>query len=91
MDLLVSCTNCSRHVKCRETSCPFCGTSLRSASALRSLSRAALLVVGATALAGCPEDAGSMRALYGAPPMPPIEAGTTVTVTPPDAAAPDAK
>ncbi len=81
--MLVCCTSCARHVKVSETACPFCG-------ARRVISRAALVVMGAAAIAACAKEPAGVIALYGGPPVE-VDAGTSVTVTPPDAApaAPD--
>ena len=61
MSSLVSCTECTRHVRAAEVACPFCGASLeggvaRPAPSLpvnRALGRAAVVFMGATALVAC--------------------------------------
>jgi len=77
---LVTCEECSRHVRASEAACPFCGaaiaTALRTSAPRRApgmrLSRAGLVAVGAfavaapIALAGCAESA--QMAVYGGPP-----------------------
>jgi hypothetical protein len=77
MDELVVCACCARHVKNSEAACPFCRT-----KRVRVL---ALAIASAAVVVACNRDAGPV-AMYGAPPLPPIEAGTTVTpIPPPDA------
>ncbi len=77
---LVTCEECSRHVRASEAACPFCGAGVAAAvreAAPRSgpstrLSRAGLIafgtlvVVAPVALAGCAESA--QMAVYGGPP-----------------------
>ena len=74
---LVPCPSCERHIRSDETACPFCTqpvafcTSGRCAeNGERALSRAAVLVLGATALAACGKrDGGATVTLYGAAPV----------------------
>ncbi|MGE0784832.1 MAG: hypothetical protein AB7S26_04015 [Sandaracinaceae bacterium] len=81
---LSPCPGCARHVHIDEASCPFCSSPLAasrlappSARALRTLGRAALFVVGATAASACGDDGNGPRPEtetiaqpYGAPPDP---------------------
>ena len=57
---LVPCPGCARHVRAAENACPFCATALATEPALRpstnvrGLSRAAIMVLGASlSLTGC--------------------------------------
>jgi hypothetical protein len=54
------CESCSRHFRADEAACPFCGAAAPAiaardavTSAARPVTRAALLFMGATAVAGC--------------------------------------
>jgi hypothetical protein len=67
MAALVCCTVCARHVRITDPACPFCGASLegleeRRAEPLpadRGLTRAAVVFMGAAALAGCGKTSGT--------------------------------
>ena len=86
---LVACAGCARHVRCGEDACPFCGAALPACPHATTidppvaLSRAALLFLGATAVAACgktdrmhdPETV----AVYGPPPMM-VDASPPVTI-----------
>ncbi len=58
---LEPCPSCARHVRVDETSCPFCSATMPEGFGARStaapegpaLTRAAILFVGAAAVAGC--------------------------------------
>ncbi len=70
---LVPCAGCSRHVRCSEAACPFCGvTSFTSPQPsrepFRRLAAAAAVAAGVTGLTGC-SSGGSVLAPYGAPPF----------------------
>ncbi|MBL8678603.1 MAG: hypothetical protein JNK05_05535 [Myxococcales bacterium] len=79
---LIQCDRCSRHVRETEGRCPFCGA-VREASAEDTplievslpLSRAAIVLAGAMAFAGCERNGmgrdQSIVQPYGAPPNPP--------------------
>lgn len=105
---LVPCTGCARHVRCEEETCPFCGTSTApcfvdadaDAAPPVALSRAALLFLGASAVAACGKTDRAYDpepvAVYGPPPMmvdaaipmieaPSIQDAGTQPVTQPDA------
>jgi hypothetical protein len=64
---LAPCPGCQRHIRTRESECPFCATILPSDHAMSAvpgtttrLTRAATFVFGATlAVAGCASTAGS--------------------------------
>lgn len=85
MASLVPCTQCARHVRVGPEGCPFCGASTaalvpRGIDALpsdRSLTRAALVLMGATAILGCGKTAGLAAPAYGGPPPDPavLDAG----------------
>ena len=95
---LVSCSSCARHIRRSETACPFCGellveTSPSTASAARPLTRAAILLASAAAVAGCGKepkavesdgttDAGFMIAAPYGVPMP-FDAGGNIPPPPP--------
>lgn len=69
--MLVACETCDRFT--RDAVCPFCGTAqskpvATKPTALRNVSRGALLVSGALAVAGCDDDA-TMIAAYGVSPF----------------------
>lgn len=103
---LVPCSGCARHVHDSERVCPFCGGSVAATTvggelSFGRLSRAALILAGATAVAACGKSSPpngpdtTIAQPYGAPPMPrdaeptPIagDAGaTTATGTPPPVA-----
>jgi hypothetical protein len=76
---LLPCPSCERHIRSDETACPFCTqpvafcTSGRCAEhGERALSRAAVLFLGATALAACGKrDGGATIALYASAPVDP--------------------
>jgi hypothetical protein len=76
MSELVPCTACARHIRSRETACPFCGiaatpTPARAESEPRAplrLSRAALALAGMTALTACGKQPDTTAAAYGGPP-----------------------
>lgn len=63
MSCLHLCPSCGRHVRKEETSCPFCATALpddfaectgpRVSALARPLTRAALVLAGATAIGAC--------------------------------------
>jgi hypothetical protein len=78
--MLVVCAACARHVRSSEEACPFCAEPVAPRSG--AIVAAALVAVGAAAFVACGRE--SPRALYGAPPAAFVEAGTTVTVIPPD-------
>lgn len=69
------CPSCAQHLRASETACPFCyaalpegfGICAQPAPLGRSMSRAALLLVGATVAAGCGADAPVP--LYGPAPI----------------------
>lgn len=66
--MLVPCAACGRHLRGRESRCPFClaahvPVELAEPAAPR-LSRAALAVAGSLVLGGCP-----MAVRYGGPPV----------------------
>lgn len=79
---LIQCDRCARHVRETEGRCPFCGAA-RTASAHDTplvevslpLSRAAIVLAGAMAFAGCDRNGmgrdQSIVQPYGAPPNPP--------------------
>jgi hypothetical protein len=80
MSELLPCPECRRHVRKRETECPFCGKAISLSEApphalpRRRLNRAATFafgagVVGVTTLVACGEtEVQDGRAVYGAPP-----------------------
>ncbi|MBX3229933.1 MAG: hypothetical protein KIT84_26135 [Labilithrix sp.] len=84
MNVLVPCSACARHVRAGEPACPFCGAArvaqqLVAAPSLPSgLSRAALLLASAAALAACGKepapppkpspDNTALAPAYGGPP-----------------------
>lgn len=74
MSALAPCPSCARHVRRGERACPFCASSLASASspATRSpterLGRAALFTFGAALATTASACAGNPVPLYGAPP-----------------------
>lgn len=84
---LVACTGCARHVRCDEAACPFCGratapcASADGAAPPAALSRAALVFLGASAIAACGKTDRTYDpepvAVYGPPPMM-IDAATPV-------------
>lgn len=70
-DIFVVCTACNRHVRATSPACPFCDAPRepspeRSRGALGRLSRAAVLSLGAAALADCETPVAPP---YGVPPM----------------------
>ncbi len=89
MSCLHLCPHCARHVKKEETTCPFCASVLPAdfgvctearAPAGRPLTRAALVLLGATAIGACgksgandPASPGSGVDIYG--PAPVADAG----------------
>jgi hypothetical protein len=86
---LVPCEGCTRHLRAIETACPFCGLARESdhagpSAALggRALTRAALVFAAAAATTSCGPESNGPVAVYGPAPVQ-VEAGTTVTVTPP--------
>jgi hypothetical protein len=86
--MLVPCEVCGRHLRPRESRCPFCDATRAPADTDDAampprLSRAALLVAGSMVMAGCP-----LAVRYGGPPPPAYDPAPT----PPPAAArsPDA-
>ena len=74
---LLPCPGCARHIRSDETACPFCDRAVAfcaggrcGQSAERPLSRAAVLFLGATALAACGKrDSGMTIALYASAPV----------------------
>lgn len=95
MAALVSCTECSRHVRVTEPACPFCGASLKGLEVRRleplptdrSLTRAAVVFMGAAALAGCGKTSGTKELVptptesapapaYGPAPVAEVDAAT---------------
>lgn len=89
MSCLHLCPSCARHIRAEETSCPFCATVLPDdfgvcteprAAAGRPLTRAALVLMTATAITACgksgssdPTSPGSGVDIYG--PAPVADAG----------------
>jgi hypothetical protein len=70
---LVPCAGCSRHVRCSEAACPFCGATAfmspqPSREPLRRLAAAAAVAAGVTGLTGCRSDV-SAGSFYGASPV----------------------
>ena len=67
MAALVGCTECARHVRITEPACPFCGAVLEGLEerrleplpADRGLTRAAVVLMSAAALAGCGKTSGT--------------------------------
>ncbi len=90
IDCLKACPACSRHVRCGERSCPFCGTAIQffmSAPEYRlktRLDRGAMFALGAAfgaagILLAC--DNGATGALYGGSCNSPACDGTTTVIT----------
>ena len=77
---LVPCTECSRHVRARAGSCPFCGAARAPTEAdpqegpMPRMSRSVAFSLGAAILAGSSallDGCGNAQPVYGAPaPMP---------------------
>lgn len=96
---LIQCDRCSRHVRETEGRCPFCGA-VREASAEDTpfievslpLSRAAIVLAGAMAFAGCDRNGmgrdQSIVQPYGAPPNPPRPNAPDVQESSPDVEVP---
>jgi hypothetical protein len=94
---LVQCPGCARHIRRDETACPFCHRAVAfeacDGNCQTSLapSRAAVLFIGATALAACGKENGGgseVVAVYGPPPMTSqikqaVDAGTILMIEPP--------
>jgi hypothetical protein len=89
VDCLKACSACSRHVRCGERTCPFCGTAIQffmSAPEYRlktRLDRGAMFALGAAfgaagILLAC--DNGATGALYGGSCNSPACDGTSTTV-----------
>ncbi|MFO0605425.1 MAG: hypothetical protein U0324_19750 [Polyangiales bacterium] len=82
--MLVPCEACGRHLRARESRCPFCLADRAprdvAEPAPPRLSRAALMMAGSIALSGCP-----LAVRYGGPPP----SAAPAQVAPPPAA-PDA-
>ncbi len=72
------CSSCARHVRATETTCPFCTSALTACAdtseptTTARLSRAAIVLAGAAALAGCGKESG-IAPVYGGPP--PVQLG----------------
>jgi hypothetical protein len=76
---LLPCPSCERHVRSDETACPFCNQAVAfcangrcAETGDRALSRAAVLFLGATALAACGKrdgGGGATITIYGPPPI----------------------
>jgi hypothetical protein len=67
---LIACKGCQRHILDDEAHCPFCEhRNQQWPPRPRAVvaGRAAFLLLNAAALAGCGDDLGNVRALYGAP------------------------
>ncbi len=66
--MLIPCDACGRHLRARESRCPFClagrAPSDVAEPAPPRLSRAALVMAGSIALSGCP-----LAVRYGGPPL----------------------
>ena len=79
MSCLHVCPSCARHVRSEETTCPFCDASLpedfrvcgEPRATGRPLTRAAFLLMSATALTACGKTtgAGGGADIYGPPPV----------------------
>lgn len=83
MSCLHVCPSCGRHVRSTETTCPFCDVALPDDFSVcgepravgRALTRAAFLLMSATALTACGKStsggagAGSGADIYGPPPV----------------------
>jgi hypothetical protein len=79
---LAPCAGCSRHVRCSESACPFCGAAAftspqPSREPFRRLAAAAAVAAGVAALTGCSSSGGSgggpglsQIPPYGLPPTP---------------------
>jgi hypothetical protein len=70
---LVACAGCSRHVRCSESACPFCGAPVSGVSTgeperepFRRMAAAAAVAAGVVALTGC-SSGHSSTAFYGSP------------------------
>jgi hypothetical protein len=111
---LVPCPSCARHVRVLEEACPFCGNPFTAMPIARAfattpplsgrLSRAAMVLAGATALAGCGKeptivdpapkptstDNAPMAVLYGGPPIDSPDAAPTAISVPAYGAPPPA-
>ena len=94
---LFACPSCERHIRSDETACPFCSQAVAftcaapCAEAPPGLSRAAVLFLGATALAGCGKESGGgeVVAVYGPAPVTTevkqaIDAGPVLMIEPPN-------
>jgi hypothetical protein len=86
--MLIPCRSCSRHVEASDPSCPFCGGAIDGVPIARPgtterLSRAVLVLLGATSLAACDRvkenSSGTVVQPYGAPYIP-DEAGAAATL-----------
>jgi hypothetical protein len=77
--MLISCTQCHRHVRVAAGTCPFCGNSVTSVQAVRQVragSSRAMRVFASAALAVATGACTSVVALYGALPPPSKDGGT---------------
>jgi hypothetical protein len=85
--MLVPCEACGRHLRARESRCPFCLAVRAPCDVVEPapprLSRAALVMAGSLALSGCP-----VAVRYGGPP---ITAPSAPTQAAPDASADGAR
>jgi hypothetical protein len=81
---LVECPGCARHIRGDERACPFCNVAVppctcrSTETGERALSRAAVLFLGAAAVAGCKEPERAAVPPYAAAPVQPWQ------VEPPD-------
>jgi hypothetical protein len=76
---LLPCPSCERHIRSDETACPFCHQSVLfcsggrcAESSERTLSRAAVLFLGAAAVASCREPERAAVPPYAAAPVNPL-------------------